>query len=145
MSNTQFAYLEQDRLPGRAALQTAIDALGYDLQLYPGLDLRSDAGFSPCVFNGVPDVGFELETGTVAEVAGDDEEVLAIAGDKDLSISMTWRSSMKDCAAVMIVSCALQKDFGAVISYESEEPQPLEDVLAALPGIVAEAMQERKR
>jgi len=145
MSNTQFAFLKQDRLPSRAALQAAIDALGYDLQLYPELDLRSDSGFSPCVLNGVPDVGFELETGPVAEVAGDDEEILAIAGDNDLCISMVWRSSMKDCAAVMIVSCALQKDFGAVISYEGEEPQALEDALAALPEIIAEAMQQRKR
>ena len=60
MSNTQFAFLKRKSVPSREVLQAAIDALGFDLKLHPDLDLVKDTGFSPCVLEGVPEVGFEL-------------------------------------------------------------------------------------
>jgi hypothetical protein len=56
---------------------------------------------------------------------------------------MIWRGSMKDCASVLIVSCALAKDFGAVISYEGEPPEPFENLLEATREAIAEAKNER--
>ncbi|MDR0781710.1 MAG: hypothetical protein LBF16_13640 [Pseudomonadales bacterium] len=40
---------------------------------------------------------------------------------------------MKDSAAVMIVSCALAHDFGAMIFYEGETPMSLEVLLQETP------------
>ena len=140
MSNTQFAFLKQSQLPSREALQTSIDSLGFDLQLDPELNLIEDSGFSPCVLHGTPNVGFELFTQPASEVTDGDEEFESLAGDNDLCIAMVWRSSMKDLACVMIVSCALAKDFGAVISYEGEPPEPLEKMLAGTPEIIQGAL-----
>ena len=140
MSNTQFAFLKQSQLPDREALQTSIDFLGFDLQLDPELNLLEDSGFSPCVLHGSPDVGFELFTQPTSELIDGDEALEFIAGDNDLCIALVWRGSMKDLACVMIVSCALAKDFGAVISYEGEPPEPLEKMLADTPEIIRDAL-----
>jgi hypothetical protein len=139
MSNTQYAFLRKEKVPSRTALQASIDTLGFDLKLHPDLDLMSDSGFSPCVLNGVPDIGFELMGGATQEILEGADE---IAGDNDYCIGMIWHSSMQDCASAMIVSCALAKDFGAVISYEGEPAEPLEKLLDAARSILEEAMNE---
>ena len=145
MSCTQFAFLKKSQVPSRELLQASIDALGFDLKLDPELKLLEDSGFSPCILIGVADVGFKLFTEPAINVAGDDETLQEIAGDRDLCISMVWHSSMKDCAAAMIVSCALAKDYRAVISYEGEPPQALDELLQATYGIIEASKRERKR
>lgn len=130
MSNTQFAFLKTESLPSRSALQSWIDELGFDLQLSPDLDLKTDRGFSPWVLEGLHDVGPELWPCATTEVANGDEGIVRMAGARDFCVSMTWRGSMKDCAAVMIVSCALAKYSDAVISYGGEAPEPVENLLA---------------
>lgn len=141
MSNTQFAFLRSESLPNRSALQGWIDDLGFDLQLCPDLDLKSDQGFSPCVLEGDSDVGPELWPSTTAQAADGDDGILEMAGARDFCVSMAWRGSMKDCAAVMIISCALAKYCDAVISYEGEAPEPFENLLAA----AAEALNEARK
>ena len=47
---------------------------------------------------------------------------------------------MKDLACVMIVSCALAKDFGSVISFEGDAPEPLDAMLDSTRKIVADAI-----
>ncbi|TYC61237.1 hypothetical protein ETQ85_04035 [Zoogloea oleivorans] len=143
MSNTQFAFLKKSQAPSRAALQASIDALGFDLKLDPTLNLLEDSGFSPCVLAGISDVGFELFTEPAKDLIGDNDEFLESIGDSDLAVNMIWRGSMKDCASVLIVSCALAKDFGAVISYEGEPPEPFENLLEATREAIAEAKKER--
>jgi hypothetical protein len=142
MSNTQYAFLRSESLPSRSTLQGWIDSLGFDLKLCPDLALKTDRGFSPCILSGVEDVGIELWPSDVAEMAAGNEEILRGAEGRDFCISMTWRSSMKDCAAVMIVSCALAKFCDAVISYEGDAPEPLDKMLAATVGIVEDARSE---
>lgn len=83
---------------------------------------------------------FALEP--TSDVVADDEDFKAMAGENDLCISMVWRGSMKDCASVMIVSCALAKDFEAVISYEGEPPEPLDAMLQAAREVIEEARAE---
>lgn len=143
MSNTQFAFLKKSQVPSGAALQASIDALGFDLKLDPTLNLLEDSGFLPCVLAGISDVGFELFAEAAKDVIGDNDEFLETIGDRDLAVSMIWRGSMKDCASVLIVSCALAKDFGAVISYEGEPPEPFENLLEATREAVANAKKER--
>ncbi|WP_157598189.1 MULTISPECIES: hypothetical protein [unclassified Rhizobacter] len=40
------------------------------------------------------------------------------------------------------VSCALTKDFGAIVSYEGEEPEPLDEMLEATQEIIRDAADE---
>ena len=139
MSNTQYAFLNRTTIPSRQDLQAAVDALGFDLKLDPELDFEKDSGFSPCTLEGSPDVGFELDSGETEEFLDGDEELLSLIGNRDFCISMSWRGSMKDCAAAMIVSCALVKLCDAVISYEGEPPEPPSKMLEATNEIVIAA------
>ncbi len=81
-----------------------------------------------------------------AEVIDGEDPLASIASGKECCISMVWRSSMKDLACVMIVSCALVKDFGAVVSYEGGAPMEISDLLFAtrelLRGVTNEVSQE---
>jgi hypothetical protein len=133
MSNTQYAFLMRSKVPDREALQISIDALGFDLKLDPDFTPFTDSGFSPCVLNGVSNVGFEISY----ENAADFEEIKEIVGVNDFCISMTWHGSMKDCACALVVGSALAKDFGAVISYEGNPPDSLE----SLESLLSEAEQ----
>ena len=56
---------------------------------------------------------------------------------------MAWGGSLKDCAAVMIASCALAKHFGAIISYEGEEPEELDNMILDTKNIILEAINEK--
>jgi hypothetical protein len=137
MSNTQYAFLKSADVPSRAALQASIDALGFDLKLDPDLNLLADSGFSPCTLAGVEDVGFELIAGSADEVF---EGAAELAPERDYCIGMIWRGSMKDCASVMIVSAALAKNFGAIISYEGDAPEPTDKLLEGAREVLVEAL-----
>lgn len=145
MSNTQLAFLDKDLVPRRDLLQKTIDELGFDLQLDPEFTPFDDEGFSPCVLQGESDVGFEIYYEPSEDIVADDEELKAIANGKNLCISMCWGGSLKDYACVMIVSSALAKEFGAIISYQGDEPEPLEKIISDTHDIIKEAELEEKR
>ena len=142
MSNTQFVFLDSRAIPNRAALQESIDALGCDLQLAPALELARDTGFSACVFNGLP-VGFELTPSSTRDAAHDDPDFVAMAAGRDFCIGLSWGGSMRDYVAAMIVSCALARDFDAVVSFEGDEPTSTRELSEQLPGLIKVALSER--
>ena len=145
MSNTQFAFLDKESVPSRDQLQRTIDDLGFDLKLDPEFTPFDDEGFSPCVLNGESEVGFEIYYEPSEDVLEDDEEFKAIANGMNFCISMCWGGSLKDCACVMIVSSALAKEFGAIISYQGEDPEPLEKMISDSHDIIKEAELEEQR
>ncbi len=136
MSNTQFAFLQRAKVPTRESLQASIAALGFDAELHPDFTPFEDSGFLPFTLNGEDGPGFEIEYQNASDVIDGDDELLEFAAGKDYCISMTWSSSMKDLACVLIVSCALANDFGAVISYEGEAPQALAEMLKAAHEVI---------
>jgi hypothetical protein len=142
MSNTQYAFLESGSLLDRVALQSWTDGLGFDLKLHPDLNLKFEKGFFPCILKGDDDVGFELSPSTTEEIADGDEEILEMTGARDFCVSMSWGDSMKDCAAVMLVSCVLAQHCDAVISYEGSEPEPLGKLLETTSGILVDVRDE---
>ena len=143
MSNIQYAFIKKANIPSAEALQTSINSLGFDLKIDPDLNFLESAGFSPCVLAGIPDVGPEIFTESASESLDGNEELRGVVGERDFCIGMVWRGSMKDCASVMIISCALAKEFGAVISFEGEPPEPLEGLIEAAKEIVEDAKSER--
>ncbi len=63
MSNTQFAFIKKENIPGKEAWQKSIDDLDFKirLQIDPELEPFEDEGFSPCVWGTTDDdVGFEI-------------------------------------------------------------------------------------
>ena len=145
MSNTQIAFISRSSVPDRGALQASIDRLGFNLTLPPEFTSFEDSGFLPCVLDGTSDVGFEVFYAPTTEVADGDRNLIEIAAGRDFSISMVWHGSMKDCACAMIVSCALATDFGAVISYEGEAPEPFDALLENANSIVGDSAREQPR
>jgi hypothetical protein len=139
MSNTQYAFIDKALVPDRAALQSSIDALGFDLKLHPEFSPFLNSGFLPFVLHGEEGPGFEIFYQSTDDVVGGDKIFRALAEGRDHCISMSWRGDMKDLACVMIVSCALTKDFGAIVSYEGDDPEPLDDMLEATQEIVRDA------
>lgn len=137
MSNTQFAFIDKTKIPNKDALQASIDALGFNLRLDPEFTPFEDEGFSPCSLNGNDDVGFEIYYEPAADIIEEDEEFEEVVQGKDYCISMCWGGSMEDCASVFIVSCALAKDFDAIISFEGEEPDPVDKLISDTRNIVA--------
>lgn len=145
MSNIQYAFIERGRVPSRSQLQASIDALGFDLKLHPEYTPFEDSGFLPFTLSGESGPGFEIHYELASELISDDEALKKIAIGRDFCISMSWHGSMKDLACVMIVSCALNKDFGAVVSYEGEPPEPLDRMLAVVPEVLADAKAQEAR
>lgn len=139
MSNEQFAFLQKSAVPTRARWQTAIDACGFDFQLDPDLKPFEDSGFLPCKLCNT-DAGFEIEYEGSPEFLQDFAE---IAQGRDYCISFRWGGSMAECASVMIASYALAKSFGAIVSYEGEEPLPLDVFLAETKACIEASMGRR--
>lgn len=131
MSNSQYAFLSRSNVPDRKSLEASIKALDFKLTLYETFVPFESSGFLPCVLNGEDGPGFEIGFQDSAEVIDGEEPLASIASGKECCISMIWRSSMKDLACVMIVSCALVKDFGAVVSHEGGAPIEISDLLFA--------------
>jgi hypothetical protein len=92
--------------------------------------------------NGEEGPGFEVYYEEASEVIGGDPGLRALAAGRDHCISMVWHSSMKDLACVMIVSCALAKDFAAVVSYEGEPPDTVEKMLSSTQEVLRGAAGE---
>lgn len=138
MSNIQYAFVERGRVPDRSALQASIDALAFDLQLHPDYTPFGNQGFLPFVLNGEAGAGFEIQHFPAADVIGGDPALLAVAAGRDHCISMAWHGSMKDLACVLIVSCALIQDSGAIVSYEGEAPEPFDQLLATAREVLDE-------
>jgi len=145
MSNTQFAFLKKENVPSRVKWQEAIDKLNFNISLEIDSELEpfEDEGFSPCTWNKTDEnVGFEIYYEPSDDIHDGDEELINIIGDNDYCITMAWGGSMKDCASVMIASCALQKDFGAVISYEGDDPVSFEELIQGTIEAIEEATNE---
>ncbi len=144
MSQTQFAFLKKENVPTREQLQASLDAHNFDLKLDPEYTPFEDEGFSPCVLNGEPDVGFEIYYEPSSDLLEDDEdeEFHQIVGPNDYSIYMNWGGSFKDCMSVLMVSISLAKDFGATISYQGETVETIEDMLGGIKDCTNEIAKE---
>ncbi len=128
MSNTQYVFIEDSRIPSAANLQRSIDGLKLpsELRLDPTLDLRTDSGFSPCTINGAEDVGFELFVSPSAEILANLPSLKGFVGAREICIQMVWRGSYADCACAAAAGYALAKDFEAVVSYEGQSPDSVD-------------------
>lgn len=145
MSNIQYAFISRSRVPNRSELQASIDALGFDLKLHPEYTPFADSRFLPFTLNGEEGPGFEIQYESASEVIDEDKSLQEIAAGRDYCISMAWHGSMKDLACVLIVSCALMKDFESVVSYEGNSPEPLENMLSVIPEVLVDAHAQEDR
>ncbi len=117
MSNTIYAALYSDKVPDREAWQSAINALGFELELCKDLKVFESSGFSPCLLVGTK-TGFEL----FFDALEDDEELGGSLEGRDRLISFRWGGSLAECACALVASLALVKEYGALVWYDGEAP-----------------------
>jgi hypothetical protein len=132
MSLQQTAYVNRANVPDRAALQAAVDALGFDCKIDTYYVPFQCSGFLPCVLAG-SESGFEIYFETAADVLRDFPNLAGTVGNRDVAITFRWGGDMSECACVLIVSAALAKAFGAIVHYQDD------DMLYSDAQLVAEA------
>lgn len=125
MANEQFAFLLKENVPTREEWQAAINDCGFSFQLDPELKVFEHCGFLPCILEG-EEAGVEVYYDGSPDLL---EEFSDIAPGQDYCISFRWGGSMMACASAMILSYTLAARFGAIVSYEGEEPNEDLDLL----------------
>lgn len=134
MANAQYVFIDKAKVPTRESWQAAINECGFDLQLDPEMKPMEDSAFSPCTLWG-------KESGVEIYYEGDPQsmnELCSISQGRDYCISFRWGGAMDECACAMIASYALAKHFGAIVSYEGNEPMSLEDLFKETQSIIVE-------
>src|SRR6516162_8759687 len=120
MSLQQTAFVAGAKLPDRAALQSAVDALGFDCKIDAVYVPSQCSGFLPCVLAGRAS-GFEVYFESAAEVLLDFPRLAECVGNRDVAITFRWGGDMAECACVLIVSAALATSFDALVHYQDDD------------------------
>lgn len=144
MANEQFAFLDKASVPSRAQWQQAVDDSGFDLQLDPELQPFSHSGYLPCKLFGA-ESGIETYYDKATDVVPDADQLNELAEGRDSCITFRWGGDFREAACAMILSFALAKSFGAVISYEGDTPYASLDALRADTQAIIEESQKKKR
>lgn len=139
MSLQQTAYVERASVPDRAALQAAVDALGFDCKIDAFYVPFQCSGFLPCVLAG-SESGFEIYFEAAVDALSDFPHLAGIVGSRDVAITFRWGGDMSECACVLIVSSALAKAFGAIVHCQDDDmlysdEQLVEEARSALQAI----------
>lgn len=139
MANELYAFMKSCDVPTRDQWQQAIDRSNFDLKLDSERQPRTNVGFVPCTLNG-------LETGT--EIYFDDSDEFMdsfrdLAGDRESCITFRWGGSIQECACAMVASYALASSFGALVSYEGEPADTLQQFHKEVDKVVAMAMTSK--
>ena len=132
MSLLQTAYLAKSRVPSIQALQSAVDSLGFDLQVDSFYQPFECSGFLPCTLQGKKS-GFEIYFETAEENLQAFPHLKDVIGPRDCAITFRWGGDMGECACVLIVSAALAKSCDAIVHYQDD------DLLYSADQLVSEA------
>jgi hypothetical protein len=138
MSNELLAFIAKAKVPSRDAWQAAIMESGFDLQLDPEMKPKEDSAFSPATLMGKPS-GVEIYYEEDPEFLN---EFSSIRQGRDYCIIFRWGGDMGECACASIASYALAKHFGAIVSYEGEDPSGLDDLLRGVHQVLEELRKE---
>ena len=114
------AILRRDRVPSHAAFQSAIDATGFDLKLDACYSPLVSEGFHPCKF-GDRETGFEIMWQPMEEIREAFPHLMDEIGDRDVCLTFILHSDMMECAAAMMASAALAREFDAFVLYQDDE------------------------
>ena len=141
MSQEQLAFLMKDNVPNREAWQNAITKHGFEFELDSKLTPFEDSGFLPCQLQG-RDAGFEIYYDDSTDIL---DTYAYLRQDRNSCIMFVWGGSMTECASVMIASYVLAKEFGAIVSYQGEDPyESMDDFYNETLGCIEDAKKEKR-
>lgn len=136
MAMEQTAYLQHDAVPQRAALQVAVDALGFDLKIDDSYVAFESSGFLPCMLKGKLS-GFEIYFDKAADRLAIHPHLASAIGSRDVAVGFRWSGRFEELACVLIASAALAETSGAVVHYHEDDilystDQLMEELKSAL-------------
>lgn len=124
MARTLTIYVERGRVPDRAALQQAINALEFPLVLDSGYVPFKTAGYVPGTLDG-EDAGFDLR---FHDVPAERAQQLGL-GARDVALALKWAGDPREEAAAYAVAAAFGKRFDAAILGDGDVPLAPDDLL----------------
>ena len=126
MARTFIAYINQEKIPLRKALQTSLNALGYKLVVEDDYVPLASSGYLPCTLDG-EDAGL-----TIRFMASEN------VPDKDTAISLQWGGDDREKLTVLMVATALVKDFDAIVYDDQGAQLSLEALSAMISNMLSE-------
>jgi hypothetical protein len=118
MARTYIVSMKKDDFPLRAALQKAINTLGYPLNLEDDYVPFASSGYLPCTLDG-EDAGLIMRFMSPDDVTS-----------QEATISLQWGGDVREKATVMIIATALAASFDATVQDESNTVVPLAELSA---------------
>jgi hypothetical protein len=118
MARTYIVNMKKDVFPLRAALQTAINTLGYPLSLEDDYVPFASSGYLPCTLDG-EDAGLIIRFMSSEDVTS-----------QEATISLQWSGDAREKATVMIIATALAASFDATVQDENNAVVPLAELSA---------------
>ncbi|OIR17830.1 hypothetical protein GALL_20520 [mine drainage metagenome] len=116
MAQTYTAFLMRDLIPERAALQSAIKALGFKLTLEDDYVPFESSGYLPCTLDG-EDAGFTIRFIDSQTVAG-----------KDAGIILKSGGDPREETTIQMIAATLARSFNAVV-YDKNNTKMTTDTL----------------
>ena len=145
MSQQQTVYLSRAKVPHLAALQEAIDALGFDCQVDDSYVPFESEGYLPCVLNGL-ESGCEILFEPASDPREEFPHLAAVIADRDVAISFRWSSSFAEGACIYIVSAALARSFDGIVHYEDDDMlYSVDEAIGAAHEMLAELKKQDRR
>lgn len=117
MAQTYTAFLTRDHIPERAALQTAIKALGFKLTLEDDYVAFESYGYLACTLDG-EDSGLTLRFVESESVAG-----------KDAAIVLKSGGDPREEATILMIAAALASSFNAVVHDKNNTEKTTEELI----------------
>lgn len=120
MALEQTAYLQHEAVPERAALQAAVDALGFDLKIDESYAPFRSSGFLPCMLKGKLS-GFEIYFDEAAATLAVCPHLASAVGSRDTAVGFRWGGRFEELVCVLMISVVLAGTFGAVVHYHEDD------------------------
>jgi len=124
----QTAFLRKRTIPDRDALERAAADLGFDLVLTDFYQPFKSTGYHPCRINGSSS-GFQLSFKHAADIAVRNPNLASRIGARDAAMEFRWTGKPGELASVMILCAALVSQFDALVNYNDEKWQSMDDLL----------------
>jgi len=123
VARTFDVFLDPARGPDRAALQLAINRLGFKLTLDDGYQPATHQGYLPCTLEG-EDAGVDLRFTADAALPGSAQALSSEQGSRRLCARLKWSGDAREHLSALLIVVALAQDFDALVIDPDKGTQP---------------------
>lgn len=114
MSMELHVLFERSRMPGTSGWQAAINQLGFDLRLDPGIEPATSTGFWPMSCRG-RESGVEFDVCDAADVVGSNRKARKRFPGADASGNFRWGGDMDELCCALAAAAGLAQITGGTV------------------------------